>query len=289
MFTRTARLATSSTNSALTSYLARASCRRFSSTSPASYEHILTETPKPGVGLITLNRPKALNALSSPLFQELNDALSNFDQDNDIGAIILTGSEKAFAAGADIKEMAPLTFSSAYSNNFIAPWSHLANSIRKPVIAAVSGYALGGGCELALMCDIIYCTANATFGQPEIKLGVIPGAGGSQRLTRAIGKSRAMELILTGKNFSGKEAGEWGVAARVVDGGKEELLAETLKTAETIAGYSRVAVVAAKEVVNKSQELSLREGVEYERRLFHGLFGSMTAFAEKKKPEWSHE
>lgn len=177
-------------------------------------------------------------------------------------------------AGADIKEMAPLTFSSAYSNNFIAPWSHLANSIRTPVLAAVSGYALGGGCELALMCDIIYCTANATFGQPEIKLGVVPGAGGSQRLTRAIGKSRAMELILTGKNFSGKEAGEWGVAARVIDGGKEELLAEALKTAETIASYSRVATVAAKEVVNKSQELSLREGVEYERRLFHGLFGS---------------
>ncbi|QKX60670.1 uncharacterized protein TRUGW13939_07816 [Talaromyces rugulosus] len=244
---------------------------------------------------VTLNRPKALNALSSPLFEELNDALSKYDENKDIGAIVITGSEKAFAAGADIKEMAPLTFSAAYSNNFIAPWSHLANAIRTPVIAAVSGYALGGGCELALMCDIIYCTDKATFGQPEIKLGVIPGAGGSQRLTRAIGKSKAMELILTGKNFSGKEAGEWGVAARVIEGGKEELMAETLKTAETIASYSRVAVVAAKEVVDKSQELSLREGVEYERRLFHGLFGSkdqkigMTAFAEKKKAEWSHE
>ncbi|KAH8691234.1 enoyl-CoA hydratase/isomerase family protein [Talaromyces proteolyticus] len=294
LFSRCSRLAMASTNRTLTSYLTRAS-RPFSSTSPASYEHILTEIPKPGVGLITLNRPKALNALSSPLFEELNDALSKYDGDKEIGAIVITGSEKAFAAGADIKEMAPLTFSSAYSNNFIAPWSHLANSIRTPVIAAVSGYALGGGCELALMCDIIYCTETATFGQPEIKLGVIPGAGGSQRLTRAIGKSKAMELILTGKNFSGKEAGEWGVAARVIEGGKEELLAQTLKTAETIASYSRVAVVAAKEVVNKSQELSLREGVEYERRLFHGLFGSkdqkigMTAFAEKKKPEWSHE
>ncbi|KAL4762016.1 enoyl-CoA hydratase echA [Aspergillus foveolatus] len=268
--------------------------RLYSSASP-SYEHILTSTPKPGVGLITLNRPKALNALSSPLFKELNDALSKYDESKDIGAIIITGSEKAFAAGADIKEMAPLTFASAYSNNFIAPWSHLANSIRKPVIAAVSGYALGGGCELALMCDIIYCTASATFGQPEIKLGVIPGAGGSQRLTAAVGKSKAMELILTGKNFSGKEAGEWGVAAKVVDGGKEELLEEAVKTAETIAGYSRVATVAAKEVVNKSQDLGVREGVEYERRLFHGLFGSqdqkigMTAFAEKKKPHWSHE
>jgi len=154
---------------------------------------------------------------------------------------------------------------------------------------------LGGGCELALMCDIIYCIANATFGQPEIKLCTILGAGGSQRLTRALGKSKAMELILTGKNFSGKEAGEWGVAARVIDGGKDELVEEAIKTAETIASYSRVAVVAAKEVVNKSQELSLKEGVESERRLFHGLFGSkdqkigMSAFAEKKKPEWSHE
>lgn len=171
--------------------------------------------------------------------------------------------------------MAPLTFSAAYSNNFIAPWSHLANNIRKPVIAAVSGYALGGGCELALMCDIIYCNSTATFGQPEIKLGTIPGAGGSQRLTAAIGKSRAMELILTGKNFSGKEAGEWGVAAKVVEGDdQEELVRVAVETAGTIAGYSRVATVAAKEVVDKSQELSLKEGVEYERRLFHGLFGS---------------
>ncbi|KAL1986860.1 hypothetical protein VTN96DRAFT_5513 [Rasamsonia emersonii] len=292
-YSRCSRLVASSTARPLTSYLSRVG-RRYSSASPA-YEYILTESPKPGVGLITLNRPKALNALSSPLFKELNDALTKYDEDKDIGAIIITGSEKAFAAGADIKEMAPLTFSSAYSNNFIAPWSHLANNIRKPVIAAVAGYALGGGCELALMCDIVYCTANATFGQPEIKLGVIPGAGGSQRLTRAVGKSKAMELILTGKNFSGKEAGEWGVAAKVVDGGKDELLEEAIKTAETIASYSRVAVTAAKEVVNKSQELALKEGVDFERRLFHGLFGTqdqkigMTAFAEKKKPEWTHE
>ncbi|KAL2012673.1 hypothetical protein VTN00DRAFT_198 [Thermoascus crustaceus] len=287
------RLVASRTAVPLTAYLSRVG--RPYSTAPPAYENILTSNPKPGVGLITLNRPKALNALSSSLFKELNDALTKYDEDKDIGAIIITGSEKAFAAGADIKEMAPLTFSSAYSNNFIAPWSHLANSIRTPVIAAVSGYALGGGCELAMMCDIIYCTANATFGQPEIKLGVIPGAGGSQRLTRAVGKSKAMELILTGKNFSGKEAGEWGVAAKVVEGGQDELLEEAIKTAETIASYSRVAVVAAKEVVNKSQELSLKEGVDYERRLFHALFGSkdqkigMTAFAEKKKPEWSNE
>jgi enoyl-CoA hydratase len=191
--------------------------------------------------------------------------------------------------------MAPQTFSSAYSTNFIAPWSHLPNGIRTPVIAAVSGYALGGGCELALMCDIIYCTSTATFGQPEVKLGVIPGAGGSQRLTRVAGKSRAMEIILTGGNFSGKEAGEWGVAARVVEGGKEEVVAKAMETAEKIASYGRIPVLASKEVVNKSQELSLREGVEYERRLFHGLFGSkdqkvgMEAFAAKKKPEWTNE
>ncbi|KAK2741928.1 hypothetical protein FQN57_005487 [Myotisia sp. PD_48] len=290
---RCARLVATQTATPLQSYLTRTP--RFYSTASSGYEYILTETPKPGVGLITLNRPKALNALCSPLFKELNEALTKYDEDKSIGAIIITGSEKAFAAGADIKEMAPLTFSSAYSDNFIASWSHLANSIRTPVIAAVSGYALGGGCELAMMCDIIYCTSKATFGQPEIKLGTIPGAGGSQRLTKFVGKSKAMELILTGNNFSGKEAGEWGVAAKVVDGGKAELLEAALATAETIASYSRVAVVAAKEVVNKSQELSLKEGVEYERRLFHGLFGSkdqkigMTAFAQKKKPEWSHE
>ncbi|KAJ5368629.1 enoyl-CoA hydratase [Penicillium cataractarum] len=289
---RCARLATSRTAVPLSSYLARV--RQYSS--GPSYEHILTSTPKPGVGLITLNRPKALNALCSPLFTELNDALTKYDNDNGIGAIIITGSEKAFAGTRRRHQRnGPLTFAAAYTNNFIAPWSHLANTIRKPVIAAVSGYALGGGCELAMMCDILYCTSNATFGQPEIKLGTIPGAGGSQRLTRAIGKSKAMELILTGKNFSGKEAGEWGLAAQVVDGGKEELLEVAVKTAETIAGYSRVAVVAGKEVVNKSQELSLREGVEFERRLFHSLFGSkdqkigMTAFAEKKKAEWSNE
>jgi enoyl-CoA hydratase len=169
--------------------------------------------------------------------------------------------------------MAPLTFSDAYTNNFIASWSHL-TTLRKPIIAAVSGFALGGGCELALMCDIIYCTSSATFGQPEIKLGVIPGAGGSQRLTAAIGKSKTMELILTGNNFSGKEAGDWGMAAQVFDGSHEDCLNGALETASKIASFSRVAVTAAKEVVNKSQELSLREGIEFERRVFHGLFGS---------------
>ena len=209
--------------------------------------------------------------------------------------------------------MAPLSFSEAYTTNFIAPWSFL-TTLRKPTIAAVSGYALGGGCELAMMCDIIYCTTSATFGQPEIKLGVIPGAGGSQRLTAALGKSKAMDLILTGDQFSGKQAGEWGLAAKVFES-KDELVDGAVKTAEKIASYSKVAVLAAKEVVNKSQELSLNEGVQYERRIFHALFGSkdqkigmlypslppchidgllivskgMSAFAEKRKPEWTNE
>ncbi|TGO38308.1 hypothetical protein BHYA_0077g00110 [Botrytis hyacinthi] len=262
--------------------------------SAKSYEFIQTSEPRPGVGQITLNRPKALNALSTPLINELNDALKAFDKSPSISAIVLTGSERAFAAGADIKEMAPLTFSEAYTTSFIESWSDLTTAIKKPIIAAVSGHALGGGCELALMCDVLYCTEKANFGQPEIKLGTIPGAGGSQRLTRAIGKARAMELILTGKNFSGKEAGEWGVAARTY-GSWEELIEAALGTAETIAGYSKVAVQAAKEVVNKSQDLPLRDGVEYERRVFHSLFGSedqkigMKAFAEKKKADWTHK
>ena len=190
--------------------------------------------------------------------------------------------------------MAPLSFSDAYAKNFIASWSNLMN-IRTPVISAVSGHALGGGCELAMMCDIMYCTRTANLGQPEIKLGTIPGAGGSQRLTKAIGKSKAMELILTGKNFSGEQAEQWGLAAKAVDGGNKEVLDLAVETAAKIAGYSRVAVVAAKEVVNKSQDLGIREGVEYERRIFHSLFGSqdqkigMKAFAEKKKAEWTHQ
>ncbi|KAH8598296.1 enoyl-CoA hydratase/isomerase [Bisporella sp. PMI_857] len=267
--------------------------RSFSATTMRSYEYIETSEPRPGVGQITLRRPKALNALCTPLITELNEALSKFDATPSIAAIVLTGSERAFAAGADIKEMALLTFSDAYTNSFIESWSHLTTAIKKPIIAAVSGHALGGGCELAMMCDILYCTENANFGQPEIKLGTIPGAGGSQRLTAAIGKARAMELILTGKNFSGKEAFEWGVAARSF-ATYEELMEGSLATAETIAGYSKVAVIAAKEVVNKSQDLGIRDGVEFERRVFHSLFGSqdqkigMKAFAEKKKAEWTH-
>lgn len=176
-------------------------------------------------------------------------------------------------AGADIKEMKDLSYSKAYNTNFIASWSSTIPNIRKPIIAAVNGHALGGGCELALMADILYCSSYATFGQPEIKLGIIPGAGGSQRLTALIGKSRAMELILTGKNFSGTEAGQWGVAARVFDNA-EDCMRGALETAGKIAGLSKVSVRAAKEVVNKSQETGLKEGLDYERKVFHGLFGS---------------
>lgn len=266
---------------------------RYSSATEAQYEFVKVTTPRPGVGMIELHRPKALNALFTPLIADLNRALKSLDSSPAINAIVLTGSHKAFAAGADIKEMAPKSFADAYGADFIESWSELPNLIKKPVLAAVNGHALGGGAELAMMADVLYCSAGANFGQPEIKLGVIPGAGGSQRLTRAIGKSRAMELILTGRNFSGKEAGEWGLAARVFES-PEECVQGALDAAETIAGYSRIAVKAAKEAVNKSQDLGIREGVEYERRIFHGLFGSedqkigMKAFAEKKKPEWVH-
>lgn len=214
-----------------------------------------------------------MNALSTALFIDLNDALQSLDADPSTGAIVLTGSEKAFAAGADIKEMQNLSYSEATNTNFIASWSSTIPNVRKPIIAAVNGHALGGGCELAMMADILYCSTGATFGQPEIKLGIIPGAGGSQRLTALVGKSRAMELILTGKTFSGIEAEKWGVAARCFESA-QECIEGALGTAEKIAGLSRVAVRSAKEVVNKSQEIGLREGLDYERKAFHGLFGS---------------
>ncbi|KAK3110606.1 hypothetical protein LTR53_014914, partial [Teratosphaeriaceae sp. CCFEE 6253] len=240
-----------------------------------------------------LHRPKAYNALFTPLILELNAAFRTLDHDPSIGAMVLTGSAKAFAAGADIKEMATKEFADAYGEDFIESWSELPNTVKKPVISAVNGHALGGGCELAMMCDIMYVSEKASLGQPEIKLGIIPGAGGSQRLTRAIGKSKAMELILTGRNFTGREAYDWGLAARVFDT-PEACVEGALATAETIAGYSRIAVKACKEVVNKSQDLGIREGVEYERRVFHGLFGSedqkigMNAFAKKEKAVWKH-
>jgi enoyl-CoA hydratase len=225
---------------------------------------------------------------------DLNAALAALDALPTVGAIVLTGSHRAFAAGADIKEMSTLSFADAYVGDFIESWSFLPDKVRKPVIAAVNGHALGGGCELALMCDVVYASKGASFGQPEVALGVVPGAGGSQRLTRAVGKARAMELILTGDRFTGAQAGEWGVAAKVFETA-EECVEGAVKTAEKIAGFSRVAVKAAKEVVNWSQEVGLRDGVAVERRVFHSLFGSkdqkigMEAFAQKKKPEWQNE
>ena len=197
--------------------------------------------------------------------------------------MVITGSDKAFAAGADIKEMKDLTFSKAYMEDFIEKWSLQTSQVKKPIISAVNGHALGGGCELAMMADIIYCSSSARFGQPEIKLGIIPGAGGSQRLTKAVGKSKAMEIILTGKTFTGKEAGEWGLVAKVFDT-PQECVDGAVETAALIASYSRVAVKAAKEVVNKSQDLGVREGVEYERRVFHGLFGSQDQKIGKNTP-----
>ncbi|KAK4050821.1 Enoyl-CoA hydratase [Microbotryomycetes sp. JL201] len=265
---------------------------KYSSTATAGeYQNILVSSPAPGVSLITLNRPKALNALSSPLFHELNAALTKLSTDDSVGAVVLTGSEKAFAAGADIKEMKDKEFAEVYKGDFLAHWTEMTR-FRKPIVAAVSGYALGGGCELAMMCDIILASPTAVFGQPEINLGVIPGAGGTQRLTHAIGKSRAMEIVLTGKNFSGQEAAEWGLVSRVVQDGS--VVDEAVKVATQIAKKGRIAVQAAKEGVNAAYELSLNEGLHMERRLFHQLFATndqkigMRAFAEKKKAEWTH-
>lgn len=262
--------------------------------STAQYEYILTARPEPGVALITLNRPKALNALSTPLFLELGKALGEADADAEVGAIVLTGSEKAFAAGADIKEMKDKEFSDVYKNNFLENWQTALTTIRKPIIAAVSGYALGGGCELALMCDIILASPTAKFGQPEIALGVIPGGGGSQRLTRAIGKSRAMELVLTGKQITAQQAESWGMVSRVVGEGEGEVVKEAVAMAKEIAVKGQIAVQAGKEAVNAAHELNLAEGLRFERRIFHGLFATkdqkegMAAFAEKRKPNFTH-
>ena len=246
---------------------------------------VLTETHG-RVGVITLNRPDALNSLNHDLTSDLGAALRGFDADDGIGCIVLTGAGKAFAAGADIKEMAPKTFADAYGGDFItATWEELTRT-RTPVIAAVNGFALGGGCEIAMMCDTIFAADTAKFGQPEIRLGVIPGAGGSQRLTRLVGKAVAMDLILTGRMIDAAEALRIGLAARVYPAA--ELMAETLAAAATIAGYGRLATMAAKEAVNRAEEVGLTEGVRFERRLFHGLFGSadqkegMAAFIDKR-------
>ena len=249
-----------------------------------SYETILAET-RGRVGLITLNRPKALNALNSQVLAEIIAAAQAFDADPAIGAIVITGSEKAFAAGADIKEMQPKSFIDAYMEDFFAGWEMLTR-IRKPLIAAVAGYALGGGCELAMMCDFIIAAENAKFGQPEITLGVMPGMGGSQRLTRFVGKAKAMDMCLTGRMMDAAEAERSGLVSRVVP--VEKLLEETLKAAEKIAGFSLPAVMMAKEAVNRSYETTLSEGLRFERRVFHSMFAledqkeGMAAFSEKR-------
>jgi enoyl-CoA hydratase len=249
---------------------------------------ILVETHGP-VGLIRLNRPAALNALCDQLMQELGAQLRAFDADPAIGAIIITGSEKAFAAGADIKEMLPRTYPDVLISDFIGPWE-IVTTIQKPVIAAVAGFALGGGCELAMMCDFIIAADTAKFGQPEINLGVLPGAGGSQRLTRAVGKAKAMDLILSARFMDAAEAERAGLVSRVVPA--EQLLEETIKTATKIASQSAAALVLAKQAVNRAFETTLAEGVRYERAVFLSLFGTpdqqegMAAFAEKRKPKF---
>ena len=252
---------------------------------------ILTET-RGHVGLVTLNRPKQLNALNDALMDALGDALKAFDADPAIGCMVVTGSDKAFAAGADITAMAKKTFPASYTEDFITRNWEAMMQIRKPVIAAVRGFALGGGCELAMMCDLIVAADNAQFGQPEIKLGIIPGAGGTQRLTHAVGKAKAMDLVLTGRMMDAQEAERSGLVARVVP--LERTLIEAVAMAEAIAGYSQPSVRMAKECVNRAFESSLAEGLRFERRMFQSLFATadqkegMTAFLEKRKPLFTH-
>jgi enoyl-CoA hydratase len=255
-----------------------------------AYETIIVET-RGKVGLITLNRPKALNALNSEVLKEVVAAVNGFGSNPGIGAMVITGSEKAFAAGADIKEMQAIAFVDAYVQDFFVGWEELTR-VRKPIIAAVAGYALGGGCELAMMCDFIIAADNARFGQPEITLGVMPGMGGSQRLTRFVGKSKAMDMCLTGRMMDAAEAERCGLVSRVVPVG--ELVEEALKAASKIADFSLPSVMMAKEAVNRAYETTLAEGLRFERRLFHSLFAlddqkeGMAAFAEKRKPNFTN-
>lgn len=256
-----------------------------------AYQNIVSET-RDRVGLITLNRPKALNALNDALVDELGEALRGFDADEDIGAIVITGSEKAFAAGADIGAMANYSYMDAYLGNYISRNWEIVTTIRKPVIAAVAGFALGGGCELAMMCDIIIAADTARFGQPEIKLGVMPGAGGTQRLPRAVSKAKAMDMCLTARMMDAAEAERAGLVSRVVSA--ERLLDEALEAATIIAGFSLPSVMMIKESVNAAYQTPLSEGVRLERRMFHALFGTqdqkegMSAFVEKRKPAFRH-
>ena len=252
----------------------------------AAYETIIVET-RGKVGLITLNRPKALNALNSQLIGELNTVMDGFEKDPGIGCMVVTGSEKAFAAGADIMEMKDKTYPETYLDDFITAWDRVGQR-RKPIIAAVAGFALGGGCELAMMCDFILAADTAKFGQPEIKLGVMPGAGGTQRLTRFVGKSKAMEMCLTGRMMDAAEAERVGLVSRVVPAA--DLVEEAVKVAGQIADMSAPAVMMTKETVNRSYETTLAEGIRFERRVFHAMFSmadqkeGMAAFAEKRKP-----
>jgi enoyl-CoA hydratase len=256
-----------------------------------THEHIIVET-KGKVGIIRLNRPNALNALNVALIGELTAAIDAFEADAAIGCIVVTGSDKAFAAGADIKEMAAKSFLDAFMNDFCADWDRIAHA-RKPVIAAVAGFALGGGCELAMQCDLIIAAENAKFGQPEIKLGVIPGIGGTQRLTRAVGKAKAMDLCLTGRMMDAAEAERAGLVARVVP--LASLMDEAMKAAETIASMSLPAVMIAKEAVNRAFETTLGEGIRFERRVFHSLFATadqkegMAAFVAKRPAKFENK
>jgi len=254
-----------------------------------SYEHLIVEK-RDAVGLITLNRPQALNALCAALIAELGVALDGMEADDGIGCIVLTGSEKAFAAGADIKEMQSKTYMDAYLQDFITDGWERITTCRKPIVAAVAGYALGGGCEVAMMCDFVLAAESARFGQPEITLGTIPGAGGTQRLTRFVGKSKAMEMCLTGRMMDAAEAERAGLVSRVVPAA--ELIDEAVRAAAKIASMSRPIAMLAKEAVNRAYETTLEEGIRFERRLFHSTFATedqkegMAAFAEKRKPEF---
>jgi enoyl-CoA hydratase len=254
------------------------------------YQNILIERDGP-VALVTLNRPKALNALNSDLLAELVDALASFDADDSVRAIVITGSERAFAAGADIKEMAPKSYMDMYKSNFFADAADRIAAVRKPIIAAVAGFALGGGCELAMLCDFIIAADTAKFGQPEITLGVMPGIGGTQRLTRLVGKSKAMEMCLTGRNMDAAEAERSGLVSRVV--AATELRAEAMKAAQKIAEQSVPIAMMTKETVNRAYETTLAEGIRFERRLFHAMFATedqkegMAAFGEKRKPAFA--
>ena len=258
-----------------------------------NYESIVVRTESDRVGVVTLNRPKQLNALNSQLMDELGAALKTFDADERIGCMIVTGSEKAFAAGADIGAMANYSFADVYKGDYITRnWEQI-RQIRKPVIAAVSGFALGGGCELAMMCDFIIAADNARFGQPEIKLGVIPGAGGTQRLPRAVGKSKAMDMTLTGRMMDAQEAERAGLVSRVV--ALDKLMDESVAAALMICDYSQIAVMAAKESVNRAFEGGLSDGIMFERRMFHALFATadqkegMDAFVNKRKAVFKHQ